>query len=129
MPPSSVPRQVADQVFGGDVGGGADSIVDAPIAVVEQRMGQGVGDFGWIGDNPQLLLDSPAPPPFSAANDLNRAVRHRLTVDLTVGFKVDSLGIVRRFRTRLSSLDELLYTTATNGLCDVNAIDARAAAD
>jgi hypothetical protein len=58
-----------------------------------------------LGNNPQLFLGSPASPPFSAAEDLNRAVRHRFKVDLKVGFKVDSLGMFRWSRTRRFSPD------------------------
>jgi hypothetical protein len=58
-----------------------------------------------LGNNPQLLFQTPAPPPFSAANDLDRGVRHRFKVDLTVGFKVDSFGIFRQVKTRRSSPD------------------------
>jgi hypothetical protein len=45
-----------------------------------------------LGDDPQLFLRGPASPPLSAADDLNLGVQHRLKVELTVGFKVDSLG-------------------------------------
>jgi hypothetical protein len=51
--------------------------------------------FMRFGDNPQLLVRGPASPPFSAADDLDRAVQHHFKVDLTVGFKVDSLGMSR----------------------------------
>ena len=38
----------------------------------------------------QLLLQTPATTTLPAANNLNHAVQHRLKLDLTVRFKVDS---------------------------------------
>ena len=43
-----------------------------------------------LGDDAQLLVQTPAPPPFSAVNDLNLGARHDFKVDLTVNFKVYS---------------------------------------
>jgi hypothetical protein len=42
-------RQVADQVLSGDAGHDFISMVDAPIAVVPERIGEGIGDFGRVG--------------------------------------------------------------------------------
>src|SRR5664280_360489 len=61
-----------------------------------------------LGDNAQLLVQAPAPPPFPAINDLNLGARHGFKADLTVDFKAYSFamsglvkaraGLTRRLR-------------------------------
>jgi hypothetical protein len=58
------------------------------------------GDLPYAGtrvlrlrDYPQLLFQPPATTTLPAAEDLNRAVRHRLKLDLTERLKVDSISI------------------------------------
>src|SRR5664280_2727602 len=63
-----------------------------------------------LGDNAQLLVQAPAPPPFPAINDLNLGARHGFKADLTVDFKAYSFamsglvkaraGLTRRLRRR-----------------------------
>jgi len=42
-------RQVADQVLSGDVGHDLVSMIDAPISVIPEGIGEGIGDFGRVG--------------------------------------------------------------------------------
>jgi hypothetical protein len=42
-------RQVADQVLSGDAGHGAVSVMNAPIAVIPEGVGESIGDFGRVG--------------------------------------------------------------------------------
>jgi hypothetical protein len=39
----------ANQVVGGDAGHDVVSMMDAPIAIVPERVGKGIGDFGRVG--------------------------------------------------------------------------------
>ena len=58
-----------------------------------------------LGNDPQLLFHTPAPPPFACADDLDRAVRHRSKGDLTVDFKVASFGMPAASKARRGSPD------------------------
>jgi hypothetical protein len=42
-------RQVADQMLSGDAGHGAVSVMNAPIAVIPEGVGESIGDFGRVG--------------------------------------------------------------------------------
>ena len=50
--------------------------------------------FMRLGDDPRLLFQAPAAPPLLTDEDLHRAVRHRLRLDLKQRFKVTSIGIL-----------------------------------
>jgi hypothetical protein len=58
-------RQVADQVLSGDAGHDFISIVGAPVAVVPEGVGEGIGNFSQFGPLPLQRCDSipHAPPP------------------------------------------------------------------
>ena len=46
-----------------------------------------------LGNDPQLLLDTPAPPPFPAVKDFNPTAKHLCKVHLKVDFKMITLAI------------------------------------
>ena len=59
--------------------------------------------FTALSNDPQLLLDAPAPPPFPAVEDFNPTARHLCNVHLKVDCQVISLARFQPARARRSS--------------------------
>src|ERR1700754_3963868 len=70
--------------------------------------------FSRLRNDPQLVVQAPAPPSFPAVDDLNLTVRHLCKVDLKVHFKVVTSAIPRPPNARRQSPEAYAEHRATD---------------